>query len=583
MFKKADHRQRMSEMLAPRPFNSMLHLREQEDIEIYNESILKGLRERFKQREELRTRLYQTRGKQLVYDNKEILSLLNFLRFQNNQVVYDPKTNKEVPRVEVLQVISGVEEEVAKTPEFPELDFDDLRKYAKKYGYKDLPLNDDIFLNINYIVPVIKYRMRERLWAKELARFKDHLLDVFLDYILETDYPNIDPDEYIEAKKQQIVKEKKLQVYKDQLYDLYIKGMKGENDYIIDRIQFTPDNTLKDMGRSAREINDKILSPEDRTEKIYLQPDDPFLPQYIEDVVIDGKRYASAVHYAYGRMIANLLEIGEMPGLDTFDINDVQLDDIVTTYTYLKRDWSEYNLNVNNETAIKMKIDQYSTIAHLLLATGEYKIIWNDKDPVLGIGPDSNGANNTGHFLEYIRNSYKNEAIHDRLISSYGSIASNVWTNSWMISIAQDFKNTMLLLKNPTTIDLEAIYSVQSGRNTPRAEDIQTLHIAGLDKDQIDIAFPAIVGMYIPMANKTESDVINEEANTYFNGTDYRGEKRNLTNDFEQAKTKLSRLTDILKLADGVTKNKFVMSILSNTQTSDKANARWNRIYKWSH
>lgn len=586
MFKNEKYRQRMSEMLAPTPFNNMLHLREQEDVEIYNEAILKGLRERFRQREELRTRLYQTRGKQLVHDNKEILSMLNHLRLQNMQVVFDPKANREVPRSEVLQVISGVEEQVANDPSFPEdLDFVSLRKYAKRYSYRDLPLNDEIFLNINYIVPIVKYRMRERLWNQELERFKDHLLDVFLDYILEEEYPNLYPSEYAEAKRQQIAKEKRLQVYKDQLYDLYLKGMKGDkDDHILDRLRFTPDKALRDMGRSAREINDNLLKPEAQVEKIYIQPGDPFLPHYIEDVTIDGKEYMSAVHYAYARMIANLMDIGELPGLDTFNVNMVALRDLVGTYNNIKRDWVDHNLKANNEVAIGMKFEQYSILAHLLLATRGSRIVWNDRsDPVLGVGNDDSGANNTGHLLEYMRNSYRNTALQNRLMSSYGSIANNVWTNSWMMSTAQDFKNTMLLLKNPTTADLEAIYSIQGVPGNPETDDIQSLHRAGLNNDQIAVAFPVIMAMYIPMRYKTESALMTDEAAAYFEENDYRGRKRELKDDLERARTKLGRVSELIQLADGVDRQKFVMSILGNKQTSNREDARWNRIYKWSH
>lgn len=586
MFKKDKHRQLMSKHLTPNLFNNMLHLRQQEDVEVYNESVLKGLRERFRQREELRIRLYQTRGKQLVHDNKEILSMLNNLRLQNQQVVFDPKANREVPRSEVLQVISGVEEQVSNDPSFPDdLDFANLRKYAKRYSYRELPLNDEIFLNINYIVPIVKYRMRERLWNQELERFKDHLLDVFLDYILEKEYPNLDPSEYAEAKRQQIAKEKRLQVYKDQLYDLYLKGMKGDkDDHILERLRFTPDKALRDMGRSAREINDKLLKPEAQAEKIYIQPDDPFLPQYIEDVVIDGKRYVSAVHYAYARMIANLIEIGELPGLEKFDVNTVALRDLVGTYNKIKRDWIDHNLKANNEVAIGMKFEQYSTLAHLLLATRGSKIVWNDRsDPVLGVGNDDRGANNTGHLLEYVRNSYRNTALQNRLISSYGSIANNMWTNSWMTSTAQDFKNTMLLLKNPTTADLEAIYSVQGVPGNPGTDDIQSLHRAGLNDDQIAVAFPVIVAMYIPMRDKTESALMTDEAAAYFTENDYRGKKKELKDDLEQARTRLGRVSELIQLADGVDRQKFVMSILGNKQTNNRADARWSRIYKWSH
>lgn len=585
MFKQEKHRQRMSEMLAPTPFNNMLQLREQEDMAIYEEEVMKGLRERFSQREELRTRLYQTRGKQLVHDNKDVLAMLNHLRLQQQQVVYDPKSNREIPRTEVLQVISGVEDMVANNPSSVSdtMDYAELKQYAKKYGYRDLPLNDEIFLNINHIVPIVKFRLRERLWNQEVEKFKDHLLDVFLDYILEEDYPNLHPSQYAEAKRQQIAKEPRLQVYKDQLYDLYVKGMKG--DHVLYKLRFTPDKALQEMGRSALEINDMLLAPEAQAEKIYIQPDDPFLPHFIEDVVINGRTYASAVHYAYARMIANLLAIGELPaGTETFDINTVPLQDLVLTYNNLKRDWIDHNLKTNNEVAIGMKIEQYSTLAHLLLSTGHAKLVWNDRsDPVLGVGNDDRGANNTGHLLEYIRDSYRNVAVPNRLISSYASIANNVWTNSWMMSTAQDFKNTMLLLQNPTTTNLEAIYTVHGTPGNPGRDDIQSLYKAGLNDEQIKVAFPLIVAMYIPMRAKTEGALMSDEATMYFSENDYRGKKRELSDDFERARHRLARVSQLVKLADGVDEEKFIISILANKQTNNKDDARWNRVYRWSH
>ncbi len=586
MFKKDKDRQQMSEMLATNTFNNMTHLSDQADASIYNEEVKKGLRERFRQNEVLRNRLYQTRGKQLVYDNKDILTLLNHLRLQNQQVVYDPKANREVPRSEVLQVISGVEEEVSRNPSLPDnLDFTDLRKYAKRYGAKELPLYDEIFLNINYIVPIVKYRMRERLWNQELERFKEHLLDVFLDYILEEDYSDLDPSEYAEAKRQQIAKEPRLQVYKDQLYDLYVKGMKGDkNDHILDRLRFTPDKTLREMGRCAREIDDKLLIPEEQGDKIYIQPDDPFLPHYVENVTIGGVRYASAVHYAYARMIANLIDIGELPGLETFDINTVTIGDLITTYNNIKRDWINHNLKANNEAAIAMKFEQYPTLAHLLLSTGGSKIVWNDRsDPVLGVGNDAKGANNTGHLLEYVRDSYLQVALPNKLISTFGSIAGNVWTNSWMMSMAQDLKNTMVLIKNPSTSDLEAVYSVQGVQASPGSDDIQTLHRSGLTSEQIKLVFPVIVAMYIPMRDKSEGGLMQEEARSYFEENNYRGRKRDLKDDLNKATERLKRVSELVELADGVGVNKFVMSILANKQTKNKNDARWSRIYKWAH
>lgn len=604
MFKNEKYRVRMSELLHA-PFSNMLRLREEEDVEIYNKAVLKGLRERFRQHDELMTRLYQTRGKQLVYDNKDVLMLLNQLRLKNNKQIYDPKQGKDVPRVEVLQVISGVEDELVRNPSLPDMDFVALKRYAKRYGYKDLPLNDEIFLNINHIVPVVKYRLRSRLWNQELERFKDHLLDVFLDYILEEDYPNVDPARYAEAKRQQIAKEPRLQVYKDQLYDLYIKGMK-DNDHILQRLRFIPDKTLREMGHDACEIKKKLLAPKATTqaegegdvlgmllkdmkqlhtpivhevEKIYIQPDDPFLPHYIEDVIVDDKMYASAVHYAYAQMISNLLEIGELQGLDAFDVNTVDLRDIISTYNDIKRDWMAHNLKANNEAAIGMKFDQSSTLVHLLLATRNSNLVWNDKsDPVLG-----EGTNSTGQLLMYVRDSYMNAQLQNNRISSYGSIAGNVWTNSWMMSMAQDFKNAMLLLKNPATSDLVAIYSVQSVQASPGTDDVQTLHRAGLNDAQIAIAFPVIVAMYIPMRDKTEGQLMNDEADVYFMENDYRGKMNKFKIDLQHARDRLEKMSELFQLADGVDGRTFALSILGNKKTSNKEDARWSRVYKWSH
>lgn len=584
MFKKEDNRQRMSEMLHRNSYVNMLYLRDQLDNDLYSKEILKGLSARFRQYEKLRVRLYQTRGKQLVHDDKNIIALLNNIRSPNKDVVYDPKQNIEVSRVEVLQVISGVEDEIRKNPSLSDdLDYKQLRKYAKKYGYKDLPLNDDIFININYIVPIVKYRLRESLWSKNIEKFKDHLLDTFLDYILETEYINIDASDYAKAKREQIIKEKKLDLYKDQLYNLYEAGMK-DDDHILDRLKVTPDKTLREMGRDANNIDIKIMTPDAQADKIYIKPDDPFLPHFIEDIEINGKIYKSAVHYAYEQLITNLLNIGNLPGLETFDVNTVSLKDLIQTYNNIKSDWIHHNLKNNNEIATSAKFRQYSTLDHLLLATWWRNITWNNKaDPILGVGNDGKGENITGNFLMYLRDLYVNIEIPEEKISAFGSIAGNIWTNSWMISMAQDFKNTTLLLENPTTADLEIIYDINAIKDsTPGDDDLKSLRMAGLDNYQIKIIFPMIVALYIPMREMTDRELMNEQGMIYFMDGDYKGRQEDLEYDAKEASQRLKRISESLKLAQGVNQHKFIVSILSNKITEDQSEQRWNRIYKWS-
>lgn len=577
MFKDLKTRHRMSEMLTNNAFNNLIRIRQEEDVEIYQKEIIKGLRERFKQREQLRIRLFQTRGNQLVCDNKDVVSLLNQLRSLNNDTVFDPKMNREVKRIEVLQVIHGVQDELLKNPHLSDnLDYDDLKRYAKQFGYQDLPINDDIFLNINHIVPILKFRMRNRVWADEISKFKDHLLDVYLDSTLEREYPNLHPSQYGEAKRQQIEKEKRLQVYKDQLYDLYMKGFKGGEFY---KLRFTPDKTLFEMGRSAEEINELLLRPEEQTPKIEIKEDDPFHPHFIEDVNINGQVFKSSVHYAYFQMISNLMSIGMIPGF-SLEINSFPIENLVGIYNNIKDDWIRHNLKANNEIANGSKFDQYPTLIHLLLATRNTEIVWNDRsDPILGIGSDSKGENNTGKLLEFIRNAYMNVDIPTVKISTVGT--KNVWIRYWMINIAQDLKNTMVLIKKPTTQDLEAVYGVKPIMKSPSPETRKFLKKAGLDDKQIEIAFPIIIAMSIPMNKKTDQQVVREEADAYFDQS-YVGKKQQFENDLEVAMNRLKSISGII-LEPGASADKFAISILANRQTENKNDVRWNRVFAWSH
>jgi predicted NAD-dependent protein-ADP-ribosyltransferase YbiA (DUF1768 family) len=576
MFKDLKTRHRMSEMLTNNAFNNLLRIRQEEDSEIYHKEIIKGLRERFKQREQLRIRLFQTRGSQLVCDNKDVVSLLNQLRSLNNDTVFDPKMNREVKRIEVLQVIHGVQGELLKNPHLPDnLDYDDLKRYAKQFGYQDLPINDDIFLNINHIVPVLKFRMRNRIWADEINKFKDHLLDVYLDSILEREYPNLYPSQYGAAKRQQIEKEKRLQVYKDQLYDLYLKGFKGDEFH---KLQFTPDKALFKMGRSAEEINELLLRPAEQTPKIIITEDDPFHPHFIEDVNIDGHMFRSAVHYAYFQMISNLMSIGMLPGFN-FDINSFSIQTLFGVFNNIKDDWIKHNLKVNNEIANGSKFDQYPTLIHLLLATRDTEIIWNDRsDPILGIGSDSRGENNTGKLLEFIRNGYRNVTVPTVEIATVGT--KNVWVRFWMTNIAQDLKNTLVLIKKPTTQDLEVIYDVKPIMKSPSPETRKFLKRAGLDDKQIEIAFPIIIAMSVPMIKKTDQQAVRDEADAYFDHS-YAGRRELFEHDLEVAIKRLKNIAGVIE--PDANPDKFAISILANKQTENKNDVRWSRVFAWSH
>ncbi len=602
MFKIKKYRLLMSKLIGLDTFNSMLNIHQQQDEELFNYFISIGLRERFKQNYELRLRLYQTLGKQLVHNDKNILSLLNKLRFQNDDIVYNPKSNQEIPKIEVLKVINGVEKEIERNFSLSnDLDYNQLRKYASE-EYKNIDSSDEIFLNINNIVPILKHRLREKIINQEIDKFKDYLLRTFITYILENDYPNVSSSEYHDIERQ-INSEQNVDNYKEKLYDIYTKNLKlPKINHIFKNLSFTPDKIIKELNHNTKILNEKILTPEKYAEKFHIKENDPFLPHYEEDVIIDNKKYKTVIHYAYSSLIHHLHEIGELK--QQIDINSVSLNELVSVYNDIKREWINNNLKINNEISMAAKFKRYTILIHLLIATKNAKIVWNDKsDPILGVGIDNQGANTTGLLLEYLRKIYGSQSTHNKsilwsatwgenkddiannIISSFETISSNIWTHAWMINLAQDFKNTMSMIEGPTTSDLEKIYKLEGRNGQIKEDDEYSLYKAGLTIREIRITFPLIFNIYSEMKHMTESGLMNSQATVYFKKQAYYTNlsKKRLQFDIDQARKNLELLMENIELKHNIDKNKFITSILANKQTTNSFDMRWDRIYKWSH
>jgi predicted NAD-dependent protein-ADP-ribosyltransferase YbiA (DUF1768 family) len=590
MFKNEKYRQEMSQNLAPNPFDTMLDLRKKDDIDIYDQAIKTGLQARFRQNEALRNRLYQTRGKQLVYNNKDVLLLLNNLRAPSVQWVYDPKTRKDVPRDSVLEVIMGVHEEVSKNHSLSnDLSFEDLKKYAKSgaasAGAKIYPIDHEIFMNINHIVPIVKHKIFSRLLEQEIAKFKTHLLDVYLDSILEK-YYKLHPSQYEEAKRQQIQKEPNLNVYKDQAYNVYINGLKDDNEYVLTKLRFTPENAIKELQRSAKEKDKILIKPEEKVESLYIKQNDPFLPHFIEDFQIDSKRYRSVVHYAYACLIENLLAINTVPDLEYFDVNTIALNNLAPTYHTLNQDWIYFTLKENNEIATFAKIYQNPVLAHLLKTLGTTEIIWNDKsDPVLGLGPDNRGANLVGMFLNYLKDKIEinQDNIPDPTISQYKDISANAWTKHWLSTISQELKNIIILIKNPSTKDLLMIIGDEENEiissAIPSSNDIETMKSSGLTDTEIALTYPIVAYKYKLISSESESRLMQQLAYAFFSNADI-PPKQQYNEIIESNLKMLYEIADKLELAENIDKKTFAISILANKPSNSIDDIRWDQLIK---
>lgn len=578
MFKDKDVRMKMSTLLKRNPFIEMVTLRNEEDLKVYKTFLKRGMEKMFSSDKNLTLRLFKTRGYTLDHSDEDVLEILNELRMKTSKYVYDPLTETEISLTDVSKVISGVEKVLEEDPFAISDDetFENLRKYSIE-NYKFLNPEDEIFLDVNNIVPIIKYRLRERLWDEELKKFKNHLLDVTLDYILEKDYPSLPFDMYAKAKMQQISKEGLLNIdiFKNQLYDNYEKGFLRDvgEGALLDMLQFVPNYDIKKMGKLPIGNNSSLRVEHD------------FLPQN-RGVKIDGKRFVSVVHYAYYGMISNLLETKPLPGLslDTFDINTISLKDLVPTFENIQKDWVLHNVKNNNEIATSAKFDQYSILAHLLISTRDRRLLWKDEtDPILGTGFENTGANNMGLFLEFLRNRFLSnfQNIPNGFLS--GSISDNVFMRDWMGYVASDFKNTMNMLVDPKTKDLELVYGVYGSSEKPLKKDIQYLKSIGLTDKEIEICFPLVIAMYLPLVKLSEQEITDVMANKYFVDTDtYYLDQELLKKNSELAVEKLMNLSKSLILADGVTPEIFAYSVLANKRSAFIEDAKYDRINVWA-
>lgn len=571
MFQDEHTKALMSEQLNDDPFAAMQLLKNTDDTICYEKEILNGLSIRFSQQPRLRARLYETRGKELIYDDPKILSLLNIIR--NKNVIFDPLRSIEVPRKEVLAVIAGVEKKILENPYWLEddLKYENLIQYAIQ-NPPDLPYADELFINVNNIVPILKLRLREKIFINNVNKFKKHLLNVYLDYLLETEYPNIEKTDYRKAKNQQIIKENDIEKYENQLYNMYIKNK--INNSIISKLEFTPDKNLEELSNEKKDIDYLLKTPENENNpKVYIGAQDPFLPSFPEQVTVDNKTFNTVIHYAYFKLMQRI-ELDHIPPRK-IDINTIPLNELQEMYDYEKNVWMFEKLKLNNEIATSAKFDQNKILFHLLKETLNSELIWNDKsDSILG-SYNNRGENMSGRFLQHIRDQ-NNLNILDKKFS-----LENVWYDNWLMFKCQDYINTIKLFTSTPTVDdlkliYEADYKVLPLNNTSSLSkrEIQKMKTAGLTIEYINLVFPLIIVSRSWMKNMSEKQVINK----WMKDNRKLNEKPNL----KLAKTKLkfiyNQINDRIK-CDEIT---FIATILAGKPSDDLNQAKWQRIKYWS-
>lgn len=593
MFADQEQRQKMSESLAV-AFPTMLELHTESDSGLFENAVAFGLKRRFEQNKKLLADLRSTANSVLVYPDNNILTTLDQIRFPKN-TIYDNVTNRFVPKDEVASVLAGLETALTKTDRLSASDSSDsvwsldddtpfleLGKFAKRVP--DTVFNTDLTgIDINMLVLEAKKRVEDRRFDTELGIFKTGLLNTYLDYILEKEYPYLESSLYNRAKEEQLAKEPvaKVSMYKEQLYNMYLRGPVGnsEDDQVLSRVGPFPETATYPKLTTFKK-------------SIILEESSPFLPQYQDPVNINGKTYNTVIHYAYYKLLSNLNDIFPLTPDMWFDVNSVNIDSLVKQYAAVKNKWVTYVLRVNNEIAIDAKLRQDPSLAHLLLATGDVELVWNDAlDPVLGVGNDGNGENITGQCLMFFRKTLAIQASNLSNLILGPSMVGNVVTSTWFLATALDYRNTLMLLAKPSYKDLETVYG-QVGIQTRRPDRSETLVLknAGLTDVHIAAAFPVLLAQFeVEMRGKQIKNVVNFQAEKYFRelqtfATLYSENRKAFLSDLQTAQYVLERVADLLNLAEGVTSTQFVDTVLAGkqVQADDCPAPKWSRVAIWS-
>lgn len=599
MFEDDELQKEMREHIIGNQYEYMLNLKRKRDDEIYQKSLIKALKLRFEQYPQLRNILRKTRGKEIVYGNADIVLLLNNIRSDINYV-FDPLRGVEVPRKEVLSVISGVERELLRNPKLDDnLTYVDLLQFATSYPV-EIPPGDKIFLNINNIVPFLKLKLKAKIWANEIEKFKPHLLDVYLDYILESEYPQIKVEDYKEAKRQQYVKETRENLIRleNKLFNKY-KEPGSVPQFILDKLKFIPDESILEKSEKQEEVEklltdgndgndekverdntdllgeilDSMNNRQSNRDKIILDESSPFLPHFPEIVRVVDERYGSmefvtCVHYAYYKMIQ---QYGGTP----FNINEVPLNELNFVYNELKNQWIFETLKSLNESATIQKFTEHKSLVFLILSTRKLgNIIYDDPDAILG----SRGENIAGKFLMHLRDERVPKFMYPVDSLARQMTMDNIWMKTWFYHKVKDYHTTLMLLKKDNVMQsLETIYKIRPIPYKLSNDYLLKFEYAGVNYDDAHILFPFIVAEYEKMTNGlSESKMFDQEVER-FNALNQPTTER----DIKRAEDNLLKVYK--NVGANVKPDRFVASILSNKLTKYIDHVKNWKINLWKN
>lgn len=569
LFTTANFRTKMKHACLIDPFNNALHLRNEEDEQIYLFSIEYGSRAMISQKSKLRSSLMSIPKDLDININAGSESESILLKNLYNQIRYDPyklyydQSYGTVPYDELNQVIYGSLIQLSRNPKghrdiigpnMPNLPYSELLQFKRPTteSFKHVIAK---LSRLDELIPLLKRMYHTRIYKDVLNEFKDHLLDETLNFILLTQYPHIHKSDYPTAKYQQITKEHgNVLQYREGLYNLYL------NNHLPPEIL----SALR-IDIDVPAIDEEIESSEQENTQQYpfdvLTLGDEYLPSYTSNVTIDGKLFKSVVTYAYYNLFKRINI--------SVEYNNYTLSQLVEMYADLKSRYLEKTLISNFKAATDVKYSGNASVRALLMASGNVEIKWGDMNDQI-LGGEQNVA---GLYLQQIR-----PKLTIQNTSTPVNIIQTTVFSAWFISRVNDYVNTLKLIAIKDDDVLERIYKIKPIKIPVDNTLLKIMNYNGLSIDDAILVFPFIMAEYKQIVTTTNLLASVKSLTRWYN------DDSPIPATKQMAEEKLRKIWYNIKskLYQNINVNLFVSSILANQTVCDLKQFQNWRINKWA-
>lgn len=374
-----------------------------------------------------------------------------------------------------------------------------LQTVAKEARRKKLQdhrswINPDVYLSLDnpkVLTALVLSKEMRSYRVNQIRKAKAIVLDMFMDYLLRKEYPDVSPDQYALAKKQQLdqllskdpMMKSKIQ---DRLYNLYEKGMlsaslSDEIEKAIEALNIPSEEQVDEaesFGNAIRESAKKETEEQSRPyvpvsgEPVLVYPTPPLSESPVEKqdvdysifspldtsvkLNIDGRVYPSVTYYVIARRLADTASVGSIDNAYTIiknpdgrsfkdlEILEYEMDRIID---------ASYATELKESALIALRVKFENRVSqNVLLATGNSRLVWDDrKDPILGTGEPSK-ENFIGITLEKIRSTLRKERKDeefDKLTpESIHEVFNNDFLRGWFNMRVRDMCHVIVTMKD---------------------------------------------------------------------------------------------------------------------------------------